>query len=424
MAQTVFRPNQINIKDGPVSLKLSKEFVIPEEETVEEVPEYTGPTADQLRQEAEEFKKQWELEKSQLIAKAQSDADDIIKNAEAAAFNEVKKQSDQASVIKNSAETEAQSILSKARLEADQIIKTAHDEEQRIFDKAQKDGYDKGHEEGYQLGNQEAERLVDRAHYDVARDDGEDDDIGNRNFLVRAKPMLGRLPVAANLEKHLTGIVVVLVVLPHHPDKLVVPEAFPGEDALAFRMAQKLVGIVYEERRVLGFRPEYVGKAFYGENDDARLVAAVLLPRKEKGHRGNPEHGGRVHGDCLAAARARKDGGVEGDELIDDRRIKLVGYEKLVVQDSLVARAHGIRAFRRKNVDARDVGVALEEERLRLPRNCSSPRSADNAEQIEELEDVRAYRLEFVLHRSRRARVQRQVVVLRRYLDVLPHQVA
>ena len=79
-------------------------------------------------------------------------------------FNEVKKQSDQASVIKNSAETEAQSVLSKARLEADQIIKTAHGEEQRIFDKAQKDGYDKGHEEGYQLGNQEAERLVDRLH--------------------------------------------------------------------------------------------------------------------------------------------------------------------------------------------------------------------------------------------------------------------
>ena len=99
-----------------------------------------------------------------MIAKAQSEADEIIKNAESAAFNEVKKQSDQASVIKNGAETEAQDIISKASAEADQIIRTAHDEENRIFDKAQKDGYDKGHEEGYQLGNQEAERLVDRLH--------------------------------------------------------------------------------------------------------------------------------------------------------------------------------------------------------------------------------------------------------------------
>ncbi|HAK68928.1 MAG TPA: flagellar assembly protein FliH [Treponema sp.] len=164
MAQTVFRPNQIKVKDAPISLKLTKEFVQPEEEVVEEVPEYTGPTADQLRLEAEEFKKQWEIEKSQMLAKAQADADSIIKNAESAAFNEVKKQSDQASVIKNNAEQEAQEVLVKAKTEADQIIKSAHDEEQRIFDKAQKDGFDKGHEEGYQVGNQEADRLVERLH--------------------------------------------------------------------------------------------------------------------------------------------------------------------------------------------------------------------------------------------------------------------
>ena len=131
---------------------------------MEEVPEYTGPTADQLRKEAEEFTKKWEQEKLQMLAKAQSDADSIIKNAESAAFNEVKKQSDQALVIKNNAEKEASDVVEKAKAEAEQILKSAHDEEQRIFDKAQKDGYDKGHEEGYQVGNQDAERLVERLH--------------------------------------------------------------------------------------------------------------------------------------------------------------------------------------------------------------------------------------------------------------------
>ncbi|MBR7078906.1 MAG: flagellar assembly protein FliH, partial [Treponema sp.] len=124
----------------------------------------TGPTADQLRKEAEEFTKKWEQEKLQMLAKAQSDADSIIKNAESAAFNEVKKQSDQAQVIKNNAEKEASDVVAKAQAEAEKILKTAHDEEQRIFDKAQKDGFDKGHEEGYQVGNQEAERLVERLH--------------------------------------------------------------------------------------------------------------------------------------------------------------------------------------------------------------------------------------------------------------------
>ena len=164
MAQTVFRPNQINLKNETIPLQLTKEFVTPVEEVVEEVPEYTGPTADQLRREAEEFTKKWEQEKLQMLAKAQSDADSIIKNAESAAFNEVKKQSDQALVIKNNAEKEAEDVVTKAKAEAEQILKSAHDEEQRIFDKAQKDGYDKGHEEGYQVGNQEAERLVERLH--------------------------------------------------------------------------------------------------------------------------------------------------------------------------------------------------------------------------------------------------------------------
>ena len=164
MAQTVFRPNQINLKNETIPLQLTKEFITPVEEVVEEVPEYTGPTADQLRREAEEFTKKWEQEKLQMLAKAQSDADSIIKNAESAAFNEVKKQSDQALVIKNNAEKEAGDVVSKAKAEAEQILKSAHDEEQRIFDKAQKDGFDKGHEEGYQVGNQEAERLVERLH--------------------------------------------------------------------------------------------------------------------------------------------------------------------------------------------------------------------------------------------------------------------
>ncbi len=164
MAQTVFRPNQINNKDGEIVLKLAREFAPPVEEVVEEVPEYTGPTADDLRREAEEFKKSWEAEKAQMIADAHSEAEKIIKDAEGAAFNEVKKQSDQAAVIKNTAEKDAGDVVAKAKAEADMIIRSAHDEEQRIIDKARQEGYDKGHEEGYQLGNQEAERLIERLH--------------------------------------------------------------------------------------------------------------------------------------------------------------------------------------------------------------------------------------------------------------------
>lgn len=164
MARAVFRPNEVEKSENVVVLKLSRNFA-PEEEEVEEViPEYTGPTADDLRREAEAFKKQWEVEKTEMLQKAQESADQIVKNAETAAFEQVKHQSDQAQIIKNQAQKEAEEIIAKAKLEAEQILLKAKSEEQEVYNKANREGYDKGREDGYQEGNLEAKRLIDRIH--------------------------------------------------------------------------------------------------------------------------------------------------------------------------------------------------------------------------------------------------------------------
>ena len=163
MAKTVFRPNEINKGKGEVILKLTKEFNPPVEE-VEEVPEYTGPTADDLRREAELFKEQWEQEKSEMLARAQSDADEIVKNAETAAFAQVKNQTDKAEIIKNEAEKAARETQQKAQEVAHDIVEKAHAQENEIFEDARKKGFEQGHEEGYQKGNEEAQRLISRLH--------------------------------------------------------------------------------------------------------------------------------------------------------------------------------------------------------------------------------------------------------------------
>lgn len=164
MAQTVFRPAEVNNTKGEVVLQFTKNFMPPVEEKVEEVPKYTGPTADDLRKEAEAFKLQWEDEKAKMLAKAQADADQIVKNAEDAAFAQVKHQSDQAAVIKSQAQKEAQDIVEKAKAEAQDIISNAKVEENSIFEKSKSDGFKAGHEEGYKAGNEEAQRLVERIH--------------------------------------------------------------------------------------------------------------------------------------------------------------------------------------------------------------------------------------------------------------------
>lgn len=165
MAKTVFRPNEIKACSGSVMLKLPVNFE-PEVEEVEAEPVevYEGPTVEELRKEAEEYKVQWEAEKQSLLDKAQAEAKEIVAKAEQAAFDEVKRQTDQAQVAKTNAEAEAADVLKKANEEAAAIIAQAQEEKQKIHDEAYKTGFDEGREKGYEEGNLEAQRLIDRLH--------------------------------------------------------------------------------------------------------------------------------------------------------------------------------------------------------------------------------------------------------------------
>ena len=164
MAKTVFRPNEIKAKPGEVTLKFIHDYSPVEE--VEEAPveEYTGPTPDDLRREAEAFKAGWEIEKKRMLEIAQASADDIVKKAEEAAFAEVKRQTDQAQIIKSDAEQAASKIIEDAKLEAERIIQEANVEKENIKATAHQDGYKEGHEQGFMEGQNEVNRLVERVH--------------------------------------------------------------------------------------------------------------------------------------------------------------------------------------------------------------------------------------------------------------------
>lgn len=165
MAKNYFRSGELKSKEGEFQLKLVHEFYTPPvEEPVEEEPEYTGPTADDLRREAEEYKIQWESEKQQMLLDAQNEADEIIRNAEAAAFDEVKRQTDEAQILKTDAENEAKEIIRKAQEEAEQIKAQANIDQEDVNKNAYKEGFDKGREDGFNSGVGEVNRLVERTH--------------------------------------------------------------------------------------------------------------------------------------------------------------------------------------------------------------------------------------------------------------------
>lgn len=165
MAKNIFRDFEVKKLNDDMVLTLAKTFapeVSTEEVETEPVPE--GPTLEELKQEAEEFKRQWELEKAQLIEDAHREADQIIENAKKTAFDEVKRQMDNAQVDAQKMRTQSQEIVSEAEKKAADIVDKAEQTEAATQKKAFTEGFDVGREAGFKEGKAEVNRLIERLH--------------------------------------------------------------------------------------------------------------------------------------------------------------------------------------------------------------------------------------------------------------------
>ena len=173
MAKAVFRHGEVQISDKKVLLEAPKNFpgltplgVSAEDETedLDEVPEYVGPTADDLRREAEAFRIDWEREREAMIAAAKAEAASIVKDAESAAFQEVKRKRDQSQAVRRLAEDEAEKILAEAQRKAAEIEANANNSLEDVAAEAEKRGFAAGREAGFVEGRAEVERLIERTH--------------------------------------------------------------------------------------------------------------------------------------------------------------------------------------------------------------------------------------------------------------------
>lgn len=164
MAKTIFHPGEVTPIDDTVFLSLSKSFVEEVEEEVVEEAVYEGPTAEELRQEAEEFREKWEIEKREMLERAQREADEIIEKARQEASSDMQLQMENAQALKADSEEKAQQIISEAEERASTLIAEAESQKIRIEQEARETGRTAGHEEGFKSGYEEVERLVSRLH--------------------------------------------------------------------------------------------------------------------------------------------------------------------------------------------------------------------------------------------------------------------
>ncbi|MDR1566139.1 MAG: flagellar assembly protein FliH [Treponema sp.] len=178
MAKVVYRPGELELLDKKVILDPPTAFpelahLTPIEDELEEIPdavdEYSGPTADDLRREAEAFTQQWESEREAMIRSARAEAEGIVKEAEEAAFKEVKRKTDEAQSLKREAQDEAERIVAEAKEKAGQIeadSRLAFEAERK---EAEEQGRAAGRDAGFAEGKAEVERLIERTRIMLER---------------------------------------------------------------------------------------------------------------------------------------------------------------------------------------------------------------------------------------------------------------
>ncbi|MFP3088778.1 flagellar assembly protein FliH [Treponema sp. TIM-1] len=170
MTKAVFRPGEVALSDEKVFLEPPYTFaelshLAPPEENSEEIQlmeEYTGPTAEELRQAAEEFKAQWDAEREKMIKSAQAAADQIIKDAEEKALREINEKTEEAHNLKQEAEAEAERILAEAREKAAAIEADSHSAIENERKEVESQSREAGREAGFAEGKAEVERLIER----------------------------------------------------------------------------------------------------------------------------------------------------------------------------------------------------------------------------------------------------------------------
>lgn len=166
MAKTVFRPGEIVALQSTLLLGKGAEEEAESAEPMEaeEAPVYEGPTVDDLRREAEAFKAQWESEREAMISAARAEAENIVHEAESAAFEEVRRKTNQAQKIKQDADDAAARLLADAEKRVAELEATANARLEEAEREAAKKGREEGREDGYKEGKAEVERLVTRLH--------------------------------------------------------------------------------------------------------------------------------------------------------------------------------------------------------------------------------------------------------------------
>ncbi|MDR2786360.1 MAG: flagellar assembly protein FliH [Treponema sp.] len=179
MAKAVFRPGELTVLNNRVVLQSPESFELAHlfppstaeflEENFNEAEVYTGPTMEDIRREAEEFKVQWEIERETMISASRAEAERIVREAGEKAARELARMSAEVEEKKRLAGENAAAILAEAEKRAAEIERGAREEFEDKRRETEEAGRAAGHEEGYAEGKAEVDRLIERVQVVLER---------------------------------------------------------------------------------------------------------------------------------------------------------------------------------------------------------------------------------------------------------------
>ena len=172
MAKTVFRPEELIHLDTAVSLNAP--FTVEEDAADAQaadafLPVFDGPTADDLRHEAEVFKAHWDTEREAMLNSARAEAEVIVTDAKKTAAEEGEKLKASLEAAKEAARTEADAIIQDAKVRAAQIEAEAAARLEEAEKTAAAAGFEQGRKDGYEAGMVEVKRLIARTQLIMER---------------------------------------------------------------------------------------------------------------------------------------------------------------------------------------------------------------------------------------------------------------
>jgi flagellar assembly protein FliH len=170
VAKTVFRAHEVTISGSRVILPPPTAFeelahLAPKEEPEEAqapVEVYTGPSVEDLKREAEDFKAQWAVEQEAMINSARLEADRIIDEAREKAAAEAEQKIGEGEEQKKAAAAEAERMIAEAGEKIRQLEEESRLNLENEKREAQEAGRKAGAEEGYAQGKAEVDRLIQR----------------------------------------------------------------------------------------------------------------------------------------------------------------------------------------------------------------------------------------------------------------------